>query len=501
MAQTRDESSVPFVCRLPVRLTRNERRVILLPFGLEQRERVRHVFERVDALSRRARRPLLDDILASFDSRHRDFAHALMEHYAAAQRMLGDDKDRDATARQLIGAYFSMEYSIESAALFNPSMVPHPDQGGVPPGARRFVMSLRATGEGHLSSTVFQTGIVSADHHVQLDPLGDCTARTRLAPDHHYEKPTFRRKLNEMGVAMNACDRVLHELEEAFTLSELDDATVRVRNREHAPNMLEDAIQAMLWLARSNYKLRLDPRDDIANLVMFPHSDNEVRGIEDLRLVRFEDDDHATYYGTYTAVSGQRMLPTMLQTDDFRSIRVHTLNGRSVQNKGMALFPRRIDGHYVMCSRIDGRSLYLMFSDYPYFWESAELLAEPCYPWEMTIIGNCGSPIETDAGWLLITHGVGPMRRYCLGAMLLDLDNPRKILGRLREPLLTPSQDEREGYVPNVVYSCGSMLHGDRLYIPYAASDMASTMAQVRLNDLLEQLLRDGPGPRRARHA
>jgi predicted GH43/DUF377 family glycosyl hydrolase len=246
----------------------------------------------------------------------------------------------------------------------------------------------------------------------------------------------------------------------------------------------------MHWLARENYRLELPPKADISEMVVFPQSDNESIGIEDLRLVRFVDDDGSvTFYGTYSAYNGSHVLPQLMETKDFHNLHMHTLNGACVQNKGLALFPRRIGGHYCMCSRLDGENLFIMYSDIVEFWESAELLQVPKYPWEFMQIGNCCSPVETEAGWLLLTHGVGLMRGYCIGAMLLDRDDPLKVIGHLSEPLIVPTDDEREGYVPNVVYTCGAIVHGHCLFRPYAMSDSATGFAVVPLDKLLNRLV------------
>jgi len=482
------------VRRLPLKLSGDERRVILLPFGLGERRQVEVVLEQVGRLSDEEVSETLAAIVAGFGGRHEGLEDRFEEHGAIALGLLGRDGEVSAERRRLMGAYLTMEYSIEGAALLNPSVVPHPDQSGLPEGWVRFLLSLRATGEGHVSSVVFRTGTIDADHNVRLDRTSGLSARTRLAPDQRYHRDLFGRKLGEMGVNMSLAGPVLRRLGEGFTLAELETAVDEVRRAADPSVLLERALESVLWLARSNYELQLAAGASLSDLIIFPHSDNESRGIEDVRLVRFADDDGSVrFYGTYTAINGVRMLPMLLETTDFRRIQIHTLNGACVQNKGMALFPRRIGGHYAMCSRIDGRNLFLMFSDYVYFWESARLLATPKYPWELRLMGNCGSPIETREGWVLLTHGVGPMRRYCIGAMLLDRDDPFKIRGRLRQPLISPVGEEREGYVPNVVYSCGSMVHRGRLYLPYAMSDTSSTMGTLEMDELLDRLLRDGP--------
>lgn len=482
------------VRQLPIRLDKKVDRVVTLPFSFGTAAQVAEVFQRVERLSDDQVERALAGVLENFSLRHEDYEKRLEDNCALASRVgqIGDGLSLE--RKLLIGAYFTLEYSIEAAALFNPSIVSHPDQTGAPPGGQRFLMSLRAVGEGHLSSTVFQTGFATANIGVALDPPGSFSTRTRIKPDHHYVKPLFRKKLEEIGVPLVAVHSVLGRVEEEFTFDELEVATERTKQEEPELPNLEDALGAMIWLARANYELQLDADDEIGDLILFPRSESEARGIEDMRLVRFvDDDDSVTYYGTYTAFDGHRIMPMLMETKDFRTIRMHTLNGACVQNKGMALFPRRVDGHYAMVSRIDGRNLFLMFSDLEYFWETATLLAEPKYPWELRIMGNCGSPLETDEGWLLITHGVGPMRRYCIGAMLLDLEDPFQIRGRLGEPLLEPSEGEREGYTPNVVYSCGSMIHNGHLILPYAVSDTATRFATVPVRNLLDRLLEDGP--------
>jgi predicted GH43/DUF377 family glycosyl hydrolase len=350
-------------------------------------------------------------------------------------------------------------------------------------------MSLRATGEGHLSSIVFRTGIIQSDRSIEFDPPQPMLRRVGLSPDQTYHKPIFCRKLREMAIDQQAIELVLGGLADRFTMNQLEHAIAEAFERDPTLSHLEQSAEGIRWLARENYQLRLADDADISQMVIFPQSENDNRGIEDLRMVRFVDDDGTiVYYGTYTAYNGYHALPQLMETTNLKYVRLHTLNGACAKNKGMAMFPRKIDGHYVMCSRIDGVNLHIMYSDIPQFWESAELLRAPKKPWEFMQIGNCGSPIETSAGWLLLTHGVGPMRTYSIGAMLLDRNDPLKIVGHLDQPLLMPQEDEREGYTPNVVYTCGALVHGDYLYMPYAMSDSATGFAIVELKPLLERL-------------
>ncbi len=479
------------VQRLPIRFVSDDRRVITRPFLPGGETRFLHVIGRVNQLEEREVHRLLDEVLGDFGDRHRDIKSVFEEQYEAVVAHTGKPSSISPERRLLIGAYFTMEYSIQSAALFNPSIVQHPNQSGIPEGSVRVLMSLRATGEGHVSSVVFYSGVIGADHTIRFDPPRQPFRRSRLSPDKQYKKWLFQRKLCDIGLNARAVEVVMERLPDHFAFDQLEHAVAEACEAEPLVFQGEDVIEGILWLARSNYQLEL-PRDAHASeIVIFPQSDNESQGIEDLRMVRFVDDDGSvTYFGTYTAYNGYRILPQLIETTDLVHINIHTLNGARAQNKGLALFPRRIGGHYVMCSRVDGENLYIMYSDMVHFWESAELLQTPKHPWEFIQIGNCGSPLETSEGWLLLTHGVGPMRKYCIGAMLLDLDDPLKVIGSLNEPLIAPTAEERDGYVPNVVYTCGAMIHDDYLYIPYAISDTATSMAYVSLEHLLQRLVK-----------
>jgi predicted GH43/DUF377 family glycosyl hydrolase len=482
------------VKRHPVRLQNNERRVITRLFAFADPSRLERVLESVQAMSDATVDDTLRHVLHSFESRHEDLSDVLEENFEQVCRLCGWKCELAPNRRLLLGSYFTMEYSLESVALFNPSIIPHPDFPKDGNDSLRFLMSMRATGEGHVSSVVFRTGVIHANGHVNVDAPHPFSSAVKLAPDQYYMKHLFRRKLSELGGVANAVASIFEHLSDRFTFVDLQHAIASLRESHEQPESLAEPIDHMLWLARSNYQLELDKNADLSELVIFPNAESESRGIEDLRMVRFTDDDGSvTYYGSYTAYNGFRILPMLLDTRDFRTIHVHSLNGACARNKGLALFPRRIGGHFAMCSRLDGQNLYIMYSDMVHFWETATLLASPVQPWETMLIGNAGSPIETEAGWLLITHGVGPMRKYCLGAMLLDLDDPTKIIGRLREPLISPLDEEREGYVPNVVYTCGSIVHHGRLYIPYAMADKSTSMASVDLSELINLLLENPP--------
>ncbi len=479
------------VKRLPVHLTSDDRRVIVRPFILGA-HRVRSLFGRIETVAEDSIDGLLRGVEAFYADRHPRLAFTFLEHYESGAAMIGWTGRWSAQRRLLAGAYLTMEYSIDSAALFNPSIVQHPDQSGVEAGGVRFVMSLRATGEGHVSSIVFRTGVITADELVQIDPLPPRLHRSRIAPDRSYLKSLFGRKLKEMGVnSGGAAESVLSQLGDRFTLIDLNREVDSVRNGNNLDGRQQEHLKTILWLAQSNFHIDLAPDATLQELVIFPMSEEQSNGLEDVRLTRFTDDDGSViYHGTYTAYNGVRTLPMLLHTSDFKRIEFASLNGSAVLNKGMALFPRKINGQYVMCSRIDGENLFISKSEFVHFWESAEKLIAPRHPWELMQIGNCGAPIETDEGWILLTHGVGPMRTYAIGAMLLDLENPQKVIGHLRDPIITPGEGDREGYVPNVVYTCGAMEHQHNLYIPFAMADKSTSFVVVETDDLVDRLLK-----------
>jgi predicted GH43/DUF377 family glycosyl hydrolase len=477
----------PKVKRKSKRILGDPRRVIARQHLPGSPQRIERIIQRVLALSEETAEALLEQVMLDFGGRHRDINRIFMTHLKAVKDHLPRDARLSSTRHKLLGAYFTLEYSIESAALFNPSIVQHPDQSGMRPDEMRFILSLRATGEGHISSIVFRSGILNAENQVALDPISDYVETPSLHLNPDYDRHLFELKLNEMKACDATTSWVLDRLPDRFTYSALKEVLAEFRG-EHCPCDAHqtDALELIDWLAHCNYKTTFRAEYSISERVIFPGSKSESSGIEDARFVQFTDDDgESTYYATYTAYNGVSILPQLIETRDFVSFNIITLNGRAVQNKGMALFPHKIGGRYVMLSRQDGENNHIMFSDHLHFWQESEIIQEPERPWEFIQVGNCGSPLETDAGWLVLTHGVGPMRQYCIGAMLLDLENPARVIARLEEPLLTPHEQEREGYVPNVVYSCGSIIHNGELVIPYAMSDVHTGIATVAVEDLI----------------
>jgi predicted GH43/DUF377 family glycosyl hydrolase len=389
--------------------------------------RANHIVERLLALDPKVAASLLADVLENFQGRHRNLVETFelradeMEDALAAHDVFSE------TQRQLLGAYFLNEYSFEASALFNPSIVAHPDQSGAPEGGLRFILSLRAVGEGHVSSLTFRTGTIAADGSLAVDPP------TRLA----------------------SSPRISHRI----------------------PGPLGDEVG-----------VTFEEDMDISERVIFPVTEYQSQGIEDARFVEFKDGGRKTYYATYTAYTGRAIRSELLETSDFLSFRMSPLYGTAARNKGMALFPRRIDGKYAMIARQDNENLYLITSNDLYRWDGGQAILKPQFPWEFVQIGNCGSPIELDEGWLLLTHGVGPVRKYSIGAALLDKNDPTKVLARSVEPLLHPEPSEREGYVPNVVYTCGAMRHNDQIILPYAISDTYSNFATIEIAALMQAM-------------
>jgi predicted GH43/DUF377 family glycosyl hydrolase len=389
--------------------------------------RANHIVERVLALDPELAASLLADVLENFRGRHRNLLETFEARADVMEQALAAHGAFSGVQRQLIGAYFLNEYSFEASALFNPSIVPHPDQSDAPNGGLRFILSLRAVGEGHISSLTFRAGTIAADGNLTVDP----TARLASSP--------------------------------------------RVRLRVPKPD--GDEIE-----------LTFNPDEELSERVIFPVTDSQSNGIEDARFVQFSDGDHKTYYATYTAYSGLAIRSELIETHDFLSFRMSPLRGTAARNKGMALFPRKIDGKYAMIARQDNENLYLIYSNDLYRWDGGQAILKPQFPWEFVQIGNCGSPIELDEGWLLLTHGVGPVRKYSIGAALLDKNDPSKVLARASEPLLHPEASEREGYVPNVVYTCGAMRHNDQIILPYAISDTYSNFATITIAALMRAM-------------
>ena len=480
------------VTRKDLKFTPDSSRVVTRYF-MNGDERTQKMVGRIMALDEKQANIALEHTLRAFASRHRNISRVFLKHCGNIERIIEglqiNYSELSEERKMLIGSYCTMEYAIESAALFNPSIIEDFDQLYLEKGEKRIVISFRATGEGHISSIVFRRGILDKNNDLQMMKIGEQIDKAEISQKQLYDKNRFVKKLEEMRIPNEYSSSIMRDLPEKFEYHEFKQAVGRILTENRIIAERKMALEEMTWLADSFYDIHFQLDSDITERVIFPVSDSESRGIEDARFVRFTDDDKSEkIFATYTAYNGHTILPKLLSTENFYTFRVMPLHGTGAQNKNLALFPRKIKGKYAMLARIDGVNNYLMYSERPTVWNNPVIIQEPRFTWEFTQIGNCGSPLWTEEGWLVISHGVGPMRGYCLGASLFDLDDPSKEIGRLEEPLLSPREDEREGYVPNVVYSCGSIIHNNSLILPYAVSDYSSTYGVVDMAELTEAL-------------
>jgi predicted GH43/DUF377 family glycosyl hydrolase len=482
------------VTRNPQRLAADPGRVITKLFvpgqeGFElQESRAGVVLSRILALTDDDVAATLDDVLTRFDGRHRHLEDTFRRHARELADRLDPDRQLSDARMLLLGATFTSEYAIEGAALCNPSIVAHPDQSDTTPGSLRFVMSVRGIGEGHQSSIGLRTGAVDAAGHAMIDEPAPFAATGRVSGA-LLDAAVFRVELNRIDHTGQAAAYVFDALGDRFTRSDLDERLDNLRAHLSTRGQAERTVDRIRLIAARFYTVEFPSEVTLSERVLWPAMEAEQAGMEDARFVRFVDDDGSViYYATYTAYSGSHISQQLLDTTDFQNFTSGPLVGPAAANKGLALFPRRIGGRYAAMSRSDRETNTVAFADDVSIWPSASPCQQPTEAWEALQLGNCGPPIETDAGWLVLTHGVGPMRTYSIGAILLDIDDPTRVLGRLRRPLLTPAPDEQNGYVPNVVYSCGALVHADTVVIPYGIGDSAIGLATAPLPDLLAEM-------------
>jgi predicted GH43/DUF377 family glycosyl hydrolase len=483
----------PWVRRGSAVLRADPRRVVAKLF-LPGQEILARGISRVDAVIQRVLAMSDEEVAATlaatverFASRHHDLPATFIENFELVVHRLPELAGASADRRNLIGAYCTQEYSVEAAALFNPSIVPHPDQAGLAAGELRFVMSVRAVGEGHISSIGFRTGVLGRSDSVRFDEPGSQLIEGRTLPT-TMSRAFLRGALAERADSGTA-DHVLSLLPAQFMATDLDAALASVERDRLTRGSARAIVEKIRWIASCNYRLQFPADRPLAQRVISPTGPDESKGVEDARFTQFtEDDGKINYFATYTAYDGSHVEPHLLQTHDFDTFDITQLNGSAAKNKGMALFPRRVGGRYLALTRWDRENIGVASSTDTRTWNGAVTVQAPSQPWELIQLGNCGSPLETPEGWLVLTHGVGPMRSYGMGAILLDLDDPTRLIGALRQPMLTPTSDEREGYVPNVVYSCGALLHEGTLVLPYGCSDSEIRMAYIDVPQLLHQL-------------
>ncbi len=459
----------------------------------ETESRATGVLSRILALPEATVRTALEHVRREYLGRHRDLSGILRANYDRIAHRIPDGDPLTDERKALLGATFTNEYSIEGAALFNPSVVPHPDQSDLPAGAVRFVMSLRAVGEGHISSIEFRTGVWGPGHTLSLDDPGPHVEQGAIARTRH-DREVFADRLHEEGADTESTRYLVSQLAAEFDYADLESALNALHGQQVTRHGAAHTEEIARSLVRNSYRVVFAAESTLPERVLWPYGPAELQGLEDARFVRFLDGDGPVrYLAPYTAFDGQHIVPQLISTTDFREFAISQFAGPGAKNKGMALFPRRIDGRYFALSRWDRENCSITSSDDGRRWEDGPQVYEPREPWELIQTGNCGSPLETDAGWLVLTHAVGPMREYCLGALLLDLDDPTKVLGRLRDPLMRPAEDERNGYVPNVVYSCGGMIHEGVLLLPYGVSDASVRFAFFDVAELLARLTAEGP--------
>lgn len=458
-------------------------------------QRTQKLVDRILAMSDFQVSQTLEQTLREFSRRHRNISRIFFKNCSKVKHIIEgmqiNYEELSEERKLLIGSYCTMEFALESAAIFNPSMIEDFDQTYLEAGEKRVIISFRATGEGHISSLVFRRGVLDKNNNLHLSKIGQHIDKAEISHKKLYDKKRFIEKLVQMDIPEKYSTAIMDKLPDKFEYYALKQEVARILKETNMIAERKTALEEMTWLADSFYDVEFKHDADLSARVIFPISESESSGIEDARFVKFIEDDGAVkIFATYTAYNGHTILPKLLSTDDFYTFRIMPLHGDGAKNKNLALFPSKIKGKYAMLARIDGVNNYIMFSERNTLWKNPLLLQKPKYPWEFTQIGNCGSPLYTTEGWLIITHGVGPMRRYCIGVSLLDLEDPTKEIGRLEEPLISPLEHEREGYVPNVVYSCGAIIHNQSLILPYAVSDYSSTYAVVNLAELFSALKR-----------
>lgn len=485
---------MPLVNRASLELRANPNRVMCRIFVPGDEDLIRGA-SRADGVIQRCMlltEDTVDDILgktiASYESRHRDLIAQFELHFAAVAGLIDSAEALTENRKLLIGAYLTQEYAFEATAYFNPSMVVHPDQTGVDEGSIRYIMSVRAVGEGHISSIVFRTGIVTATGEVTVDP--EPPHATTVAKRYGIlRNKLVMQSAIEAGLDTEDLALALGMLPDKFSLEEFEVGLAQIHVMREGRMNTDAILERLREITRTSYEVDFHPDTELTERVLWPTVASERHGMEDARWVRVVEPDGSTCYrATYTGFDGQQVCSRVLETDDFRRFTSMELTGPSVANKGVAFFPRQVGGKYMALSRWDRETNSITTSDDGYHWNDSHTFQEAVRSWELVQIGNAGSPFETPEGWLVITHGAGPMREYTLGAVLLDLEDPRIVRAVLPMPLLTPVAEERNGYVPNVVYSCGGLIHNGILILPYGFSDSGTRFATISVSELLAQM-------------
>ena len=473
------------VNRSNIKIKANPKRVIInyLDLGVNTNNtgRAYRLLDSVLSIPENKLKEIYEEIKKNFEFRHRNFEHYLKLNFKKVQSAISSDVLISEIRSLVIGAYFSKEYSIQSAALFNPSMIAHPNQIGLNKGEKRFIISLRSVGEGHISSIEFRSGIVDATGNITLDKETGFSSCSEKNLNKIYRKKNI---LKNTAILKNFNQSILDVFEDNFTYDDY-----LQKKKLNTFSTFDKATQQQLFhVLDTNYDVQTDGNAPICERVIFPNAAGESMGMEDVRFVAFIKNGKTQYIGTYTAYDGHKISPQLILTEDFIHFKARSMYGSAISDKGMALFPEKINGKYMMIGRQGGENITIMYSDDLFIWDDYKVIMSPQDTWGFVQLGNSGSPLKTKHGWLLITHAVGPLRKYVLSAILLDLGDPSKIIKKLNKPLLSPNEEEREGYVPNVVYSCGSIIHEGNLILPYAMSDSASTFATINIEDIIAEM-------------
>ncbi|MCD6112815.1 MAG: glycoside hydrolase family 130 protein [Bacteroidales bacterium] len=473
------------VKRTDIKIKAKPERVIPLFLDLKKKNRVSHIVDKIVSLDDKVIENTLNHILEEFESRHIKFKDVLLEHYKNIETFVPSPEIQSLQRKLLLGSYFTKEYSIESAAIFNPSIVVHYNQKGLKNGEVRFIISLRATGEGHISSIEFRTGVITKEGKITMDTIPSNLVYASKINEKSYFFKDFVIKRAQYYKGFNSS--IFEYFPEKFTKQQALEIIAKINNNYHQKNIYVTK-KALLDIFDTNYEIFFDKNIDINSRVIFPKSKAESNGMEDLRLVKFIDKDKIRYIGTYTAYDGKNIRPQIIETEDFINFKIHSLYGNAAFDKGMSLFPEKINGKYAMIGRQGGENISIMYSDNLYFWDTYKTIQRPQFEWDSVQLGNSGSPVKTKYGWLLLTHAVGPLRKYVMSASLLDLHNPEIVLSSLNKPFFSANGHEREGYVPNVVYTCGFLQHYNNLIIPYALSDTSFSFAIADIDNVLNEL-------------
>ncbi len=480
-----------YIKRTQIRFTPDPSVVVTRFYNPGDKTRAGSILQKINDMPDAAASLAIQQVLREFSSRHQNLGKEFIKHFEQAAVVSAIETGGFSEEKKMLaGAYFTGEHSVMSVAVYNPSVIIHPDQSGLEAGFLRVIITLRASGSFHKSSIIFREAVIDPNFNIYLTREDRVLAEPLVERRKSIERDRFINILRSMNQDEVFIEQLESQLPESFLPGQAMEILRQMGNSKPLSKTEAEALETGLWLAESYAQLTFGANTSLTSRVIFPLSSFDRDGFEDPRFVRFTDDNGAvTYYATTHSNNGKGFIPKLIETKDFIHFSICPLKGKNMLNRGMALFPRKINGKYAMLGRLDGINNYVLFSDTIDDWNEGQMVQTPVYPWEFQQIGNSGSPIETEHGWLVITHGVGVMRRYCLSAILLDRNDPTRLIGHLSEPLLYPHPDEMNGYMPNVVYSCGSVIHRDQLILPFSVGDTFSSLALAPLEEIFHRIL------------